>query len=681
MKNNNYIEIDGIRVKYENEKNILDLCRKVDIEIPTFCYHSELSVYGACRLCLVDVEGMGVVASCSVPPAAGMKIKTNTAEIREIRKTNLELLLANHHIDCPGCVRSDNCKLQDLTRRLGVEENRFKKTDKTAPIDDFSPSITRDPNKCVLCGDCVRACKEVQTVGAIDFTKRGAQTVVEPAFGKDLSKSECVYCGQCVSICPTGALSVKSDKEKVWKEIHDEDKVVIAQIAPAVRVAIGEEFGQEAGTINVGQMVAALKRMGFDHVYDTSFAADLTIFEEATEFIERKTRGEKLPLFSSCCPGWVKFAEQYYPSLLPNLSSCKSPQQMFGSLAKEILPDILGIDRDKIVMVSIMPCTAKKFEAKRPEFQAEGQPDVDYVLTTTEIARMIAETGLKFTKLAPESFDLPLGFKTGGGVIFGNSGGVSEAVLRFAYEKLSGESLSNVDFHEVRGSEGLREVYMKLGKTHLSLAVVHSLKNARRICKEVMEGKSKYDFIEVMSCPGGCVVGGGQPVSFDQDFREKRTQGIYNADKMLQLHKPQENPYVNEIYKKYLEGPGSEKAHELLHTTYKTRRRVFGEFINLLKNEQSVTEVKVCIGTNCFVQGSQDILRKLMNFIEESSLQENVSIEHLDEQTNVNATFCLESCEDAPVVMVDNALIKKATFEKVRNAILKKASMAAEVPE
>ncbi len=679
MESKNIMTIDGIKIPLNGEKNILEVARKANIEIPTFCYHSDLSVYGACRLCLVEVEGRGIMASCATPPEAGLNVKTNTAEIREIRKTNLELLLANHKTDCPTCVRSSNCKLQDLTRRLGIEEITYKKTDKIEPIDNFSPSLVRDPNKCVLCGDCVRVCKEIQSVGAIDFTKRGSSTRVEPAFGKTLNHVECVYCGQCVSICPTGALQVKSEVENVWADIYNPGKVVVAQIAPAVRVALSEEFGSEPGHISIGQIVAAMKRMGFKQVYDTSFAADLTIFEEASEFIKRKTENGILPQFTSCCPSWVKFAEQYYPSLLPNLSSCKSPQQMFGSIAKEILPEILGIKKENLVLVSVMPCTAKKFEAKRDEFIHDGMAEVDHVITTIELAKMISETGIQFNKLAPESLDLPLGFKTGGGIIFGNSGGVSEAVLRFAYEKMTGKILENVDFNVVRGSEGWREANIKLGDTELKIAIIHSLANARKICEMVKAGLCNYDFIEVMSCPGGCIDGGGQPVNWDIDFKERRTTGLYNADKMLQLHNPQDNPYIKDLYKNTLGEIGGHKAHKLLHTNYHSRRRIEENNISLSEGNTKKIEIKVCIGTNCFVKGAQEILTNLMDYVSEKNLNELVEFRAINDHVDVKATFCMEKCSQAPIVSIGSTIIEKATTEKTIRILEEKLGLLVNI--
>ncbi len=669
METKGIITIDGMKIPIENEKNVLELIRKADIELPTFCYHSHLSTYGACRLCVSDIDGMGIQATCSVPPKDGMVVKTNTQEVRKIRKVNLELLLANHDISCPSCSRSNNCKLQDLTRRLGVDKIRFKKTDKVEPIDNKSWSIVHDPNKCVLCGDCVRACKEIQSVGAIDFVNRGAKTTVAPAFLKSLADVECVYCGQCVAVCPVGALTPKPETEEVWEAINNPDKYVIAQLAPAVRVALGEGFGLDAGSITTGQIVAALKRLGFDQVYDTSFAADLTVFEEATEFIERKLKGEKLPQFTSCCPSWVKFAEQYYPSLLPNLSSCKSPQQMFGSVAREILPKMLGIKPEQLVVVSIMPCTAKKFEAKREEFIHDDIAEVDHVLTTEGLGRMIHETGINFRKLTPESFDLPMGFKTGAGVIFGNTGGVSEAVLRFAYEKITGEKLLQNDFKTVRGMDGIRTAELEMGEIKLKLGVIHSLSNARELCDQIVAGNSDYDLIEVMACPGGCIAGGGQPVNFESDFREKRSSALYNVDKQLQLHKAQENPYVKELYQLTLGEVGGPKAHDLLHTHYHGRKRITDQLLTIRDTDHPKIEVCVCVGTNCFVKGSQELLSKLTDYVIENKLEDIVGFEGKEEMVDVKATFCFERCDRGPVVRVNQRVIEHASFEQVVEAL------------
>lgn len=654
--------IDGRPVRFENEKNLLEVIRKSGIEIPTFCYHSDLSVYGACRLCLIEVEGRGLVASCSTTPAEGMKVKTNTDEIREIRKTVVELLLASHNGDCPTCQRSNSCKLQDLARRLGIEEVGYENTNKTLPVDRSSFGIVRDPNKCVLCGDCVRMCREIQGIGAIDFAHRGAGVTVEPAFGKPLGSVECVECGQCVQVCPTGALTVKSNINDVWKDVNDPSKTVVIQIAPAVRVAIGEEFGIEEGSVTTGLIVSALKMIGFDKIYDTSFAADLTVIEEATEFLKRFENGERLPQFTSCCPGWVKFAEQYYPELLTNLSTCKSPQQMFGSLAKYMLPEQLNVDKKDLVVVSIMPCTAKKFESKRPEFITDGIPDVDHVLTTKELALMISEAGIDFKNLKPESLDMPLGFKTGAGIIFGASGGVSEAVLRFAAEKVGGINLTNVDFKAVRGNEGFREAKIVINDITLRIAIVHGLKNAGMVAEMVEKGESKWDLIEVMSCPGGCIGGAGQPIYWDSDTKQKRSDALYRTDKTLQLHKSQDNPYIKKCYETVLiDGPNGKEAHELLHTHYKSRKRITEDGMPLTEGKtEGKVSVSVCVGTNCYLKGSQDIAKKLVHYLEENNLKDDVE---------VKATFCLENCDKGPSVVVNGILIEKATYERVLKSV------------
>ena len=603
------VSIDGRDVPMNGERNLLELIRKAGIELPTFCYHSDLSVYGACRLCLVDIEGRGIQGACSTPPEPGLTVRTQTEEIREIRKVAIELLLANHDQQCPTCPKSSACQLQEVARKLGIRKVRFKPVHKPAELDFSSVSIVRDPNKCVLCGDCVRFCSEIQGIGAIDFAYRGHQAAVLPAFGKGLGQGECVNCGQCAAVCPTGALTPRPEVDEVWRALNDPGKTVVAQIAPAVRVALGEAFGLPHGASASGQMVAALKRLGFDKVYDTAFSADLTVVEEATEFLNRKAKGERLPQFTSCCPGWVKFAEQYFPELLPNLSTCKSPQQMLAAVCKATLPEELGIGKHDLVVVSIMPCTAKKYEARRREFSQDNVPDVDHVLTTQEFARMIEEAGLKFSQLEPESFDMPLGFKTGAGLIFGNSGGVSEAVLRYAAEKVTGQPLPNPDFQAVRGEAGQRVATVNLGGQPLKLAVVHGLKNARTIAEQVCRGECDFDLIEVMACPGGCVGGAGQPVTRDPEVRRSRTRGLYEADKHLDLHKPQENHYVTELYQKYLGEIGGRKAHYLLHTSYHNRRRIADEHILLGAGaEDNKVRVNVCVGTNCFLKGSQALL-------------------------------------------------------------------------
>ena len=653
--------IDGREVAIEGERNLLEVIRKAGIDIPTFCYHSELSIYGACRLCLVEIEGRGLVASCSIPPEPGIKVLTNTPNIRKIRRVNVELLLANHDQNCTTCPKTGSCQLQSLAKRMGIEKVRFHSTHPAGEKDCSSLALVRDPGKCVLCGDCVRFCSEVQSVGALDFAFRGSKAKVVPAFGKNLADVECINCGQCARVCPTGALVPRSEIEEVWKALDNPEKTVVVQMAPATRVSVGEYFGMEGGSITTGQIVAALKKLGFDKIYDTSFTADLTVIEEASEFIVRKTKGEKLPQFTSCCPGWVKFAEQYFPELLPNLSTCRSPQQMFGSLAKAVLPEMLKVDRKNLVVVSLMPCTAKKFEARRPEFVVNGEADVDFVLTAQELGRMVEQAGIRFKELKPESLDMPFGFKTGAGVIFGSSGGVTEAVLRFVSEKVTGVKLDSVDFLETRGEEGIREVEIALGDEKVKIAIVYGLANARKVAEAAKKGESPYALIEVMACPGGCVNGAGQPVTYNRETIRRRAESLYEVDKSLQLHKSQDNPYIVDTYKKFLGDVGGEKAHHLLHTHYYSRKRINDEGMVLVEGgENKKVEIGVCVGTNCYVKGSQDILRNLFHHIESRGLEDYVE---------AKAAFCFENCKSAPVVRVGDTLINDCTFEKACRAL------------
>ncbi len=591
----NIIVVNGREVTFSDERNLLEVIRKAGIEIPTFCYHSELSIYGACRLCLVEVQGKGIMAACSTAPEAGMVIQTETQALRQMRKINIELLLASHDRECPTCARSSSCSLQNIARRLGIETVRYKQSLKNLPKDDSSPSLVRDPNKCILCGDCVRVCAEVQGIGAIDFAYRGSNARVVPAFDKKLNQVECVNCGQCAVVCPTGAIVPKSQRQQVWEAIYNPKKKVVVQVAPAVRAALGEMFNIPKGENVAGKLVNALRLMGFDAVYDTCFTADMTIFEEATELLERISKGGKMPMFTSCCPGWVKFAEIYYPELLENISSTRSPQQIFGAVARETLPAQLGVDPEDLVVVSIMPCTAKKYEAQLPKFARNGRPDVDYVLTTIEVAQMIGSMGIHFAELESEAFDMPYGFATGGGVIFGATGGVMEAALRYAGEKLQGKPLESFEFKAVRGIEARKEVELEIGGTKVRAAVVHGLGNTRKLIEDMKAGKVSYDFIEVMACPGGCVCGGGQPAPDGDRDRKIRAEVLYASDRTNQLHNSQDNYLVSKCYEESFGGaPGSHKAHEQLHTHYQDRSQVFDAKV-LIQKGASEHPVEVCI--------------------------------------------------------------------------------------
>jgi len=668
MSTKPFLFINGRKVFFDNERNLLKVIRKAHIDLPTFCYHSELSVYGACRLCIVDIEGRGIVSSCSTKPEQGLKVLTGTEELRQIRRISLELLLANHDQNCTSCIKSSSCRLQSVARRLGVDEVRFKTVESHKPKDESTYGISRDPNKCILCGDCVRACNEIQGIGAIDFAFRGHEMSIVPSFGRELGDVSCVECGQYARVCPTGALTPKSDIDRLWQVINDKKKYVVAQIAPAVRVALGEMFGMAPGTDVTGQMVAALKYLGFKKVYDTSFSADLTIIEETNEFLQRKAKGENLPLITSCCPAWVKFAEFYFPEFLPNVSTCRSPQQMLGSLVKKILPKDLGMHREDIVMVSVMPCTAKRGESNRPEFALHGTPDVDIVITTQELGAMIQQMGLRFASLEPEAFDMPFGFKTGGGVIFGNSGGVSEAVLRYAAEKLSGKQIDVEDVHEVRGENGIRNVTLNLGGQELKLSVVQGLRNARHLLNEVKKGKVQVDFIEVMSCPGGCVGGSGQPVSAEVAVRRERTKSLYRADKTMQLHASQDNPYIAQLYQNILGEPGMNEAHHLLHTEYRDRSDIFeGEVVLSDTASHDLVELKVCVGANCLAQGSDELLGKLVDYVAEEGLTGEVVIV---------AHHNVEPCDHGMTVHIDDDLVDDATFDSVRTVLMERIQYA-----
>ena len=559
------ITINGKKYEFTNEKNILTIIRNAGIEIPTLCYQPELSVFGACRLCTVEDDRGRCFASCSEEPRDGMVIYTHTERLRKHRKLIVELLLAAHCRDCTTCDKHGKCKLQQLAYQLGVNQVRFENHREEQPVDFSSPSIVRDPNKCVLCGNCVRACSELQGIGVLGFAHRGTDAIVTPAFNRNMADTNCVACGQCRVVCPTGALTIHHNMTEVWQALGDKNTRVVVQIAPAVRVAVSEAFGLPKGENSIGKIVAALHRMGFDQVYDTIYSADLTIMEESAEFLDRVGSGGTLPLMTSCCPAWVKFVENEYPEFKPNISTCRSPQGMFSAVLKEYYRDEANAQGKKTVVVSIMPCTAKKMEARREDYHTFGEQDTDIVLTTKELIRMIDAHGINFETLPVETCDMPFGLGSGGGVIFGTTGGVTEAVLRRLTEGKDPNELAVIAECGVRGREGIREFTIPYNGIDVKICVASGLANAREVLESIKSGQKSYHFIEVMACPGGCVMGGGQPINGTKLVRrETRRQGLYNADCDLVFKRPHENPLMDVFYN----GPFKDKTHELLHTSH-----------------------------------------------------------------------------------------------------------------
>jgi len=567
------LTIDGKKVEVPAGATLLEAARDVNIRIPTLCYLPEVQAIGACRVCLVEVEGnKNLQASCVFPATDGLVVHTNSDRVRQARKFTVELLLSTHPQECLTCPRNLKCELQRLSEELGIREVRFQGEKPRVRIDDSTPSIRRDSSKCILCRRCVTICQEVQQVGALYPQERGFNTYVGAAFGDDLDGVACALCGQCINVCPTGALTERDYIEEIWQAIHNPDKIVVAQDAPAVRAALGEEFGMPPGTLVTGKMLEAIRRLGFDLVFDTNFAADLTIIEEGNELLKRVKEGGTLPMITSCSPGWIKFIEHFYPQFLPHLSTCKSPHQMLGALTKTYYAEKSGIDPAKMVTVSIMPCTAKKFECDRPEMRDSGFKDVDYVLTTRELARMIKAAGIDFVNLPDGKYDDPLGEYTGAATIFGATGGVMEAALRTAYEVATGKKLENLDFTGIRGLEGVKEASVPVeGLGEVRVAVAHGLGNAKKLMDRLASGKANYHFIEVMACPGGCVAGGGQPIPVNNEIRRLRAQALYQEDRQLKVRKSHENPSIERIYKEFLKEPLGKKSHHLLHTKYTPR--------------------------------------------------------------------------------------------------------------
>ena len=571
--------INGKECEFTDEPNLLEVIRKAGFDVPTFCYRPDLKPFGSCRMCVVEVEypngRVMVNSSCTMPPEAGIKVSTNTARVRKIRKTVLELLLANHDRECTTCDKSGSCDLQKYAEEYGIRQIRYPKLkpEDMKTIDDMNPSIKRDPNKCILCGACVRACQEFQGHAVLGFANRGSKTVVQPLNGKKLSEVDCVFCGQCQAVCPTGALTIKTNTDEVWDVINDKNKKVVVQVAPAVRVAIGEMFNLPVGQNSIGKIYAALRKIGFDLIFDTNFSADLTILEEATEFVGRLTNGGVLPLFTSCCPAWVRYLETQHPDMLAHLSTCKSPQGMLSPVMKELLPKYHeGFTKENTVVVSIMPCTAKKYEAKREQLMRDGKPETDYVLTTKEFGRMIKEAGIDFNELEEEKADSPFGEYSGAATIFGASGGVAEAAARTAYYYVTGENIADNDIKEMRGVDAnsrSKTVELDIKGTKVGVRVVSTLVEAEKAIQEIKKGTANFQLLEVMACPGGCVNGGGQPTSCSNaKVKEERAAGLYTEDKNLPVRRSHENPDIIKLYENDLEKPGSHKAHELLHTTY-----------------------------------------------------------------------------------------------------------------
>ena len=571
------LTINGIQYEVPGNLTVLEAARTVGIDIPTLCFLKDINEVGACRVCVVEVEGARALqASCVLPVREGMVVNTNNIRVRKARKNTVELLLANHNRECTTCVRSNNCELQTVSQELGIRTIGYEGEKREASYDDLSPSIVRDSSKCILCGRCISACKNVQGIGILDFQNRGFNTTVGPAFDMSMKDVPCIYCGQCMVVCPVGALTEKSSINKVWNFLEDKSKHVIVQSAPAVRAALGEEFGYPIGTNVTGKLATALRRLGFDKIFDTNWAADVTIMEEGTELLHRIQNGGVLPMITSCSPGWVRYIEFQYPELLPHLSSCKSPQNMFGALAKSYYAEKHGINPKDIVVVSVMPCTSKKSEIVRPELEVNGHRDVDVSITTRELALMIKEARLEFDKLEEGTFDAFMGDYSGAGVIFGATGGVMEAAIRTVADVLSGQDLENVDYTAVRGIEGIKEATVNIGGLDVKVAIAHNTTNAGILLEKIKKGEADYHFIEVMACPGGCVNGGGQPIVPSNirnvvDIRVERAKALYNEDAALSVRKSHKNPEIKRLYDEYLGKPNSHKAHELLHTHYVKR--------------------------------------------------------------------------------------------------------------
>ena len=571
--------IDGKEISVKEGTTILQAALQNGIDIPTLCFLKEINEVGDCRMCIVEVEGRkGFATSCIQKVEEGMVVKTHSHAVVEARKIILDLILSNHHRDCLTCSRNGNCELQELAAKFNVQVVEFEGERTKHKVDDKSPSIVRDFNKCILCRRCVATCKYVQKIGAIDCINRGFDSCISTTYDHSLNDVDCTFCGQCIESCPTGALKEKENIQDVWKKLRDEDAFVVVQTAPAVRVALGEEFGMPIGTNVAGKMITALKSIGFDRVFDTNTGADLTIMEEANEFIERIQNDGVLPMITSCSPGWVRFAEKNFPENLEHLSSCKSPHQMFGAIIKSYFADKYNIDKEKICVVSVMPCIAKKYECSRDEMEVDGIRDVDYVITTRELARMIKQANIDFCELEDGKFDEPMGEASGAGAIFGTTGGVMEAAIRTAVDTLEGKSMDKLEYTQVRGEKGIKEATLKIAGKDIKVAVASGLANARKIMEQIKDGKCDYHFVEIMACPGGCIMGGGQPIKSSKirstvDVAKLRRDALYSIDEKSVVRKSHENPFMIKLYKEFLEKPGSHKSHKYLHTTYTKKEK------------------------------------------------------------------------------------------------------------